>query len=250
MEIILDDVSKVINQHKIIDHISLKIKEGTVFGLIGPNGAGKTTLIRLMLNIYTPSEGNIHINKINTRSDEFQKIKPNIGVLLDSLGLYKAMTAWQNVEFYDRIYYKKSTKRERYDRIRHSLELVDLMDHADENINFFSRGMRQRLALARTFNSKPKLLILDEPSRGLDMEGQFAVRHFIESIKKEGTTVFINSHNLGELQKVCERFAFISKGRIMENGSFGELREKYEQQCQEEFSLEYVYKIVNGIKDK
>lgn len=245
MEIVCERVIKKIQNCNIIDDVSLEVEEGTVFGLVGPNGAGKTTLVRLMLNLYNLSEGKIYINKVDTRSNDFSKIKPQIGVLLDSLGLYKNLTAWENIEFYDRIYFPKSTSQERKKRIQTVLESVELLDKCDEKITFFSRGMRQRLALARTFNSRPKLLILDEPSRGLDLDGQFAVRNFISSLKKEGTTVFINSHNMGELQKVCDKFGFIKKGRILESGTFEEMKKKYSGDKKSDFDLEHIYQEIN-----
>lgn len=245
MEIVCEGVVKEIQNRKIVNNISLKVEKGTAFGLVGPNGAGKTTLVRLMLGLYNLSEGKIYINKVDTRSKEFGKIKPQIGVLLDSLGLYKDLTAWENIEFYDRIYFPRSTKQERIKRIQNSLELVDLIDKSNDKITFFSRGMRQRLALARTFNSKPKLLILDEPSRGLDLDGQFAVRNFIHILKNEGTTVFINSHNLGELQKTCDKFGFIKKGSIVDTGTFDELMNKYSGKENSNFDLESIYHEVN-----
>ncbi|MCR4996498.1 MAG: ABC transporter ATP-binding protein [Butyrivibrio sp.] len=246
MDIECCNVSKVINGRKIIDNISLSIPDGTVYGVIGPNGAGKTTMVRLMLNLYEMSEGTIRIGGVDVTSHKFAKVKSKIGVLLDSLGLYQDLNAWDNVEFFDRIYFPKSSDSDRHTRISHALELVDMQSHADEKITYFSRGMRQRLALARAFDIDPELLIMDEPTRGLDLEGQFAVRKFVEQMKEQGRTVVINSHNLGELQKVCDCFGFIRGGQLVEEGTYEELKAKYSGGS-EVFDLEDVYKQINGL---
>lgn len=227
MEIRINNITKIINSVKIIDDVSLTVESGKVFGLIGPNGSGKTTIVRLMLNLYNLTEGEILIDHVKVDDKNFSETKKRISVVLDSLGLYKNLNTWDNIEFFDRIYYPRSTSAEREERISSSLKLVDLYERRQDNISFFSRGMRQRLALARAFNSNPSLLILDEPCRGLDLEGIMVVRDFIKELKQKGCTVFINSHNLSELQKVCDEYGFIRHGKILAAGKYKDIIQRY-----------------------
>lgn len=251
MEIKCEGICKIINGKKIIDNINLVVHQGDVFGFIGPNGAGKTTLVRLMLNLYSLTEGKIYIQNVSVDSKEFIEVKKNIGVLLDNLGLYKDLTAWENIEFFDRIYFPDSKHSDRKKRIESSLKNVDLYNKRDEKIVFFSKGMRQRLALARAFNSKPKLLILDEPTTGLDIEGQFVIRETILKLQADGSTIFLNSHNLGELQKICTRFGFIKNGRLIEQGTLSEIKSNRiindNDYNDEKYDLEKIYKMISEL---
>ncbi len=232
----IQDVSKIIDHKEILQHIDLTIDDGEIFSLIGPNGAGKTTLVRLILNLYSPTTGKISVNHIPVADKEFGQEKYKIGFLLDNLGLFKDLSAWDNMEFFDRIYYPKEEKAKRRERIERGLKLVGLSEHAGSKITFFSRGMKQRLCLARALIHQPKLLILDEPLRGLDLEGQILVRNLLLQLKKEGCTIFVNSHNLDETQRIATQLAFIKEGRILDKGTTGYFLKKY--QCG---SLEEVY---------
>lgn len=243
MEIKCESISKVIDGKTIIENLDLLIKNGEIFGLVGPNGAGKTTLIRLILNLYELTKGNIYIDDIDVNSKNFNKLKCDIGVLLDCLGLYKDLTAWENIEFFDRIYYPNSSKKSRKERIGQSLNDLGLYDRRNDKIIFFSKGMKQRLALARVFNAKPKLLFLDEPTTGLDVEGQFAIREAIIRLQKQGTTIFLNSHNLGELQKMCTHIGFLKNGILIEEGTLDEISNRYKAS---EKDLEELYMHIMG----
>ena len=218
MGIIIESLTKIINGKSILDNISLEVEDGQIFGLVGPNGAGKTTMIRIMLNIYAPTEGRILIEDTDNRSVDFFKIKHKIGFLLDNLGLYNDLTAWDNIEFFDRIYFSKSSRSSRYKRISRALQKVNMLEDSNKKITFFSRGMRLRVALARSFVHSPKYLFLDEPSRGLDLEAIQLMRDIILELKANGSTVFISSHDLGEMEKTCDAFGFISKGKLIETG--------------------------------
>lgn len=227
MEVIIEAVDKWFNQQHVLHNINLNIKQGMVYGLIGPNGAGKTTLTRILLDIYQPTSGYVSIQGIKTSDSKFIQVRSKIGCVLDQLGLYKTLTAGENIEFFHRVFYPNSKAAERSKDIDHVLKMVDLYHKKDDKIIFFSRGMRQRLALARAFINKPELLILDEPTRGLDVEGTFMLRNYIEFMKKEGLTVLINSHNLSELKKICDKYGFIKHGNMLDEGSYEELVSKY-----------------------
>lgn len=250
MEIVANKIYKEIDSKIILKDVTLSIKSGSIYGLIGPNGAGKTTFSRLIMNIYTPTSGTITVNGIDTTSDDFEKIKPYISCVMDNLGLYKDLTVSENVEFFHRIYFPKASNIERSNSIKKSLEIFGLQDKQNSKINFLSKGERQRLALARACLNRPKLIILDEPTIGLDVQGVLLVRRYIQELKRQGTTVLINSHNLSELEKICDYYGFINKGNIIEQGNFDELVEKYSQKLgTNNLSLEDIYKVIFNVEE-
>lgn len=250
MEIIARNVSKRIGTKNILRNINLHIKSGSVYGLIGPNGAGKTTFAQLIMNIYIPTSGEITINGISTQDKEFQKMKFYISCVMDHLGLYKNLTASENIEFFHRIYFPNASKVERKHDIEKFLSFFDLQDKANDKITFFSKGERQRLALARACINNPRLIILDEPTTGLDVQGILLVRSYLQQLKKQGITVLINSHNLSELEKVCDCYGFINKGELLEQGSFKTLKEKYKNELiEEEIDLESIYRVIFNVKE-
>lgn len=227
MVIKICSVSKNLGHRSILSNVSLEIDKGQIFALVGPNGAGKTTLVRLIMNLYEATSGEIYVNGINVTDRRFNQEKKKIGFLFDHIGLFKDLNAWENIEFYDRIYHPHSKKEERRNRIEKLLQDFDLYERKDSKITFFSRGMRQRLVLARALINDPNIIILDEPSRGLDLEGQITLRNFLLNCKNNGSTVLINSHDLSELQKVCTHIAFIKEGRIIRSGTYDEIREAH-----------------------
>lgn len=248
MEIIAKNVSKNIKEKILLKNINIHVKDGEVYGLIGPNGAGKSTFIRLVLGIYTKFSGIITVNGVNVLDNKaFTNLKYKIGAVLDHLGLYKDLTAFQNVEFFHRIYFPKAKATIRNNDILEVLGLVNLLHKKDEKINLFSKGEKQRLALARAFINKPNLLILDEPTIGLDVEGVFMVREYIKNVKKLGTTILISSHNLSELQRICDTCGFIQNGVMLEEASFDELVSKYcvnNDKNNNDTELEIIYKSI------
>ena len=220
MDIKIKNLTKIVKNKTLIDDMSINIPSGTILGIIGPNGAGKTTLIRLLLNIYEKTSGEILVDNVPVESEKYLKKKQSISFILDNLGLFKDLNTWNNLEFFDRIYFKNSTKEERSKRIEEALKSVNLYDKRKDKIYFFSRGMRQRLAIARAFLIKPKLMILDEPTRGLDIDGIYFLRDKIKELNETGCTILITSHNLDELQKICDKYCFIDSGKIIKEGSF------------------------------
>lgn len=203
----LQDLCKEFNDKRVLDNISLKIPVGSIFGLIGPNGAGKTTLIRILLGLYRPSSGSFIIN-----TQHKDGIKKNIGFMLHSTGLYPALTCYENLALYARIYRLDKEK----ERIEDLLELVGLQEYRDEKAQILSKGMRQKLVLARAILHNPELLILDEPTVGLEVEIKVWFRNFISDYVSEGKkTVLISSHELSELEKICTDIAILRKGKIV-----------------------------------
>ena len=227
MEIKFNNVCKVIGTKKILNNVSFSIPSGSVFALIGPNGAGKTTIGRILLNTYEVSSGSVTVDGINVSDKKYAKLKNHIGFVLDNLGLFNSLNAWQNVEFFDRVYHENDTSLNRVTRIQKALSSVNLLNRKDERPTFFSRGMKQRLAIARLLTCNPKLVFLDEPNKGLDIEGKLAIRHYIQQLKNEGVTTFLCSHDLSELEKIVTHIAFINNGNILFFGTYSDAKKKF-----------------------
>lgn len=233
MEIKFNNVCKTIGTKKILSNVSFSIPPGSVFALIGPNGAGKTTIGRILLNTYEVSSGSVTVDGVNVSDKKYAKLKDQIGFVLDNLGLFNSLNAWQNVEFFDRVYHKNDTSINRVNRIQKALASVDLLSRKDEKPTFFSRGMKQRLAIARLLTCDPKLVFLDEPSKGLDVEGKLAIRQYIRQLKSKGITTFLCSHDLSELEKIVTHIAFINNGEILFFGSYNEAKKKFSENTYE-----------------
>lgn len=246
MEIIAKSVSKHINGKHILSNVNIHVSNGEVYGLIGPNGAGKTSLIRTLVGIYEPTSGSVTINGIHPLDKGFTKLKYKIGFVMEHLGLYKDLTAWENLEFFHRIYFPGSKKSIREKDISSALKTTNIYHKKDENITFFSKGQKQRLAISRALITKPSLLVLDEPTIGLDVEGVILLRELLKNINKSGTTILISSHNLDELQRICSKFAFIKDGKIIEESDFNKLKAEYGF-SDEEVDLESIYKEIFDI---
>ena len=199
-----------------VDGLDLEVPSGSIFGFLGPNGAGKTTTIRLLLGLVEPSEGTAEVLGRDVLSDS-QGIRERVGVLLENDGLYDRLTARQNLDFFARVARLGSNQRE--SRIRALLEEIGLWERRDDPVADFSRGMKQKLALARAFINRPELLFLDEPTAGLDPPTAVALRRELVSLARErGVTVFLTTHNLLEAERVCDRVAVIRQGRLLAEG--------------------------------
>lgn len=199
-----------------VDGLDLEVPAGSIFGFLGPNGAGKTTTIRLLLGLLEPSAGEAEVLGRNVASDS-QGIRERVGVLLENDGLYERLTARQNLDFFARVARLNSNERE--SRIRALLEEIGLWERRDDPVADFSRGMKQKLALARAFIHRPELLFLDEPTAGLDPPTAVGLRRELVSLaREEGVTVFLTTHNLLEAERVCDRVAVIRQGRLLAEG--------------------------------
>ena len=210
----LENIEKSLGDHKILKGISFTVERGDIFGYLGPNGAGKTTTIRIMLGLYKFDSGILDVMGQDIQKSETRK---RIGFVLDLDGLYDGMTARENLLFYAKIYGEDITD-ERIDQV---LGLVELSGRGDDRVHTYSTGMRQRLALARAMVHDPEVLILDEPTSGVDPSGQIQIRKIMLNLAhKEKKTILLSSHNLDEVQRICNRIAIIDRGEIK---LFGEL---------------------------
>lgn len=225
----LEAISKQLGEREVLRDVSFVVKQGDIFGYLGPNGAGKTTTIRILLGLLQPTSGGATILGEDVSRDEARR---KVGFVLESDGLYDNKTAEENLWYYARIY-GMAEPAERIDRI---LSLVELRDRARDKVGTYSKGMRQRLALARAMTHNPELLVLDEPTAGVDPSGQIELREVILNMAhKEGKTVFLSSHNLDEVQRVCNHIALIDRGEIK---LYGELEQLQREMSGNEVEIE------------
>jgi len=215
----VNNLTKFYNGFKAVDNLSFNVKQGEIFGFLGPNGAGKTTTIKSILGLTLSSLGNIKINGSDIRKN-FKEIKKNIGYQPERVAFYDNLTALQNLYFYSEI--KNAPKKD----CMKLLGEFGLKDLANKRVGTFSKGMTQKLGLIRAVLGNPSLLILDEPSIGLDPQGVLLVREKIRELNKRGTTVFISSHILSEVQEVCDRVGIINKGVLIAQDTISELSKK------------------------
>lgn len=211
MEVIaVRNVSKSIGNREIIRDISFEVKEGEVFGFLGKNGAGKSTTIRMMTGLITADKGNIKIMGYDIRTS-FTKAMERVGTVVENPEFYLSLTGRQNLMCVARMYGNIAKSR-----IEEVIELIGLKERIDDKVKKYSLGMKQRLGLGQALLCNPRLLILDEPTNGLDPIGIIACRDIIYRISREnGAAVFISSHLLSEIQQVCDRVAIIDNGRIL-----------------------------------
>lgn len=198
-----------------VNNVSFDLKEGEVVGLLGPNGAGKTTTIRLALGLLEPTNGSV---KLFERAPDAEA-KKHVGTVLERTGLYGDLTAYENLEFYAMIFGVTNAK----EKIEKLLELVELKNERDSLVSTFSKGMKQKLAIARSLINDPELLIFDEVTSGLDPENRVKVRQLILELRKEKRTIFFSSHDLEEVQKIADRILLIRKGRLITDSSLSDM---------------------------
>ena len=207
---------------KAVDRLTLEIPRGTVFGFLGPNGSGKTTTIRLLLGLLDADQGSAEVLGFDTRKQP-DAVRVRCGALLEHHGLYERLSAAENLDYYGRIWHMSRADREK--RIRELLEPVDLYDRRGEPIGRWSRGMKQKLAVARTLMHRPELIFLDEPTAGLDPVASSALREDLSKlVAQEGVTIFLTTHNLAEAEKLCNQVGVINHGQLLAVGSPSDLR--------------------------
>ncbi|MEP7345802.1 MAG: ABC transporter ATP-binding protein [Gemmatimonadaceae bacterium] len=205
-----------------LDRLSLEIPRGIVFGFLGPNGAGKTTAIRTFLGLVEPTSGRAEVLGLDAWRDG-AGVRAQSGALLEHSGLYERLTAEQNLEFFGRAW--RLPRAERRARIRALLEQFGLWDRRKDMVGTWSRGMRQKLAVARAVLHRPALIFLDEPTAGLDPVASASLRDDLAALSsQEGTTIFLTTHNLSEAERLCSLIGVIRKGRLVAMGSPAELR--------------------------
>jgi len=203
-----------------VDNISFDVQESKIFGFLGPNGAGKTTTLRMLSTLIQPTNGHIVINDHDCQKDG-EYIRSIIGLLTETPGMYEKISAYENLNYFSGFYRIDEQKRKA--NIERFLKMFDLWDRKDGLVSTFSKGMKQKLALARALVHEPKILFLDEPTAALDPESAHMVRTFIESLKNERTTVFLCTHNLEEASNLSDIVCII-KSKIIKISTLDELQ--------------------------
>ena len=219
-----EKLQRTFGEHTAVDEITFHVKQGEVFGLLGPNGAGKTTTVRLLNGILPPSSGMARVFGFDPVMQGVL-IRRRTGVLTETPTLYERLSAQKNLEFFGTL--QEIPENDLIHRVDEMLGFFELTPRANDKVETFSKGMKQRLALARALIHKPPLLFLDEPTSGLDPEAAQQVNDLIASLTDQnGQTVVLATHNLTEAQQLCDRVAVMNKGRILALGSLDELSKK------------------------
>lgn len=218
-EIILsvEHVKKKIGRKWIIEDVTFDVREGEIFGFLGPNGAGKTTTIRMLVDLIKPSSGIIKVCGYDVNKQQ-EKALRYVGSIVENPEVYTYLTGWENLEHFARM--QPGIDK---NRIQEVVDIVRLDQRIHDKVRTYSLGMRQRLGIAQALLGRPKLLILDEPTNGLDPKGIKELRQFIRELAEGGLAVFVSSHLLSEIQLLCDRVAIISRGRVLAVGEVEEL---------------------------
>jgi ABC-2 type transport system ATP-binding protein len=244
--ITVSDLTKFYGDFKALDAVSFEVEKGWVYGYLGPNGAGKTTTIRTMLGLLKPDQGEVQITGINPTKDPVQALQ-NLGYAPELPTLQTFFTGEQLLHFMGKMFGLAAQARK--ERIRQLLELVGLKEWGDKRIGNYSKGMVQRLSIALALINDPVVLIMDEPTIGMDPEATAHFRNLFTTLSKQGKTVFISSHLLDEVQRICTHVGMINKGRMVFDGRIAQVLETFTQQWVIEAELEEVTKtMVSSLK--
>lgn len=206
------DLCKSFGKFQAVDHLSLTVRRGEIFGLLGPNGSGKTTTINMISGLSVPTSGEVRVIGYDVRRQSRQ-VRQILGSVPQETALYEELTAWANMDFHADLF--GIPRKEKKERITKLLELVQLQDRKDSRVGTFSGGMKRRLALARALLHDPQLIYLDEPTLGVDVQARRVIWDYILSLRDQGKTVLITTNYLEEAQALCERVAIIDRGKLI-----------------------------------
>lgn len=222
MDIIkIKDLSKSFGKTQAVKHIDLNISQGEFFGLLGPNGAGKTTTINILSTVLKPDKGVIDINGYNLKTDP-EKCKKSLGIVPQEIALYEDLSAWQNLMFWGRLYGISKGRAEK--QAGHLLELMELKDRSHSLIKHFSGGMKRRINIAAAMLHQPKILLMDEPTVGVDPQSRNKIYDVLAEFSKHDVTIIYTTHYMDEVEKLCDRIGIIDHGEIIARGTLEELR--------------------------
>ena len=241
----IKDVTKRFKDRKVsvtaLNHVSLTIETGETVGLIGENGAGKTTLLRTIATLLEPTEGRVQVNGNDTLLNP-EKIKKNMGVLFGGeTGLYDRLTARENLEYAATLY--GMSKHETKVRIDELARMFGMRDYLNRKVDGFSKGMRQKVAIARTLIHDPEMILFDEPTTGLDITSSNVFRELVHQLKKEGKTIIFSSHIMEEVSMLCDSVAMMHKGELV---YYGKLDDLYESEGSKDLNYIFMSKLVRG----
>lgn len=231
-------LSKKFKKVLAVDQVSFSVAAGEIVGLVGENGAGKTTTLRMLATMLKPTGGTALVNSHDIVRDP-DKVRGEIGILFGGeVGLYDRLTGRENISYFAEL--NGMSKAEAAASIEELMELLDMEEYIDRRLGKFSRGMKQKVAIARSIVHNPSVMLFDEPTAGLDVTASRIVQDFIIRCKQDNKAIIFSSHSMSEVEKLCDRIVMIHKGRILEQGSIAELKESHQNDNMEEIFVELV----------
>jgi sodium transport system ATP-binding protein len=232
------NLTKQFKDVKAVDNLNFSIKEGEIVGLLGENGAGKTTTLRMISTMIKCTSGTVKVSGFDIHKEP-SKVRSEIGILFGGeVGLYDRLTARENVRYFAEL--NGMDKNEADKSIEKLSERLEMKEFMDRRVGKFSRGMKQKVAIARSIVHEPKVILLDEPTAGLDVTASRLIHDFIKNCKKENKAIVFSSHSMQEVEKLCDRIIIIHKGKLLEQGTINELKEKYNNEDMEEIFMSLV----------
>lgn len=234
----VSNLSKQFKNIKAVDNVNFKVNKGEILGLLGENGAGKTTTLRMIATMLRPTSGDAVIEGYSITKDH-SKVRGEIGILFGGeVGLYDRLTARENMMYFARL--NGMTDEEAKESIENLTHMLQMQEFIDRRVGKFSRGMKQKVAIARSIVHKPSVMLFDEPTIGLDVTASKIVQDFILSCKAENKSIIFSSHSMREVEKLCDRIIIIHKGKLIEEGTVEELKKKYNNEDMEEIFISLV----------
>jgi sodium transport system ATP-binding protein len=232
------NLSKAFKNIKAVDSISFKVNNGEIVGLLGENGAGKTTTLRLLATMLKPTGGTAAINGYDIVKDA-NKVRGEIGILFGGeVGLYDRLTAKENIKYFAEL--NGMSKEEMDKSINDLVEILEMGDYINRRVGKFSRGMKQKVAVARSIVHRPTVMLFDEPTAGLDVTASRIVQDFIIKCKEDNKAIIFSSHSMSEVEKLCDRIVIIHKGKIFEEGTVEDFKRKYNNENMEDIFMQLV----------
>lgn len=234
----LKNVSKKFKDTLAVDNISFTVSPGEIVGLLGENGAGKTTTLRMISTMLKITSGQVMVNSIDAAAEP-AKVRGEVGILFGGdVGLYERLSGRENIKYFADLY--EMPKSEVNKKITELAESFDMMDYIDKPVGKYSRGMKQKVSIARSIVHTPSVMLFDEPTTGLDVSASRVVQDFILKCKDENKTILFSSHSMKEVEKLCDRVVIINKGKLLENCTISELKTKYNNDDLEEVFLHLI----------
>ena len=234
----VNNLTKKFKDKIAVNNISFNVSPGEIVGLLGENGAGKTTTLRMISTMLKISDGEVIVNEYNA-AKEPEKVRSEVGILFGGdVGLYERLTGRENIKYFADLYgIKKDEANKKIDELAKSFQMED---YINKPVGKYSRGMKQKISIARSIIHTPSVMLFDEPTTGLDVSASRVVQDFILKCKEEGKTILFSSHSMKEVEKLCDRVVIINKGTLLENCTIPELKEKYNNNDLEEVFLSLI----------
>lgn len=234
----VNNLTKKFKDTVVVDNISFQVNEGEIVGLLGENGAGKTTTLRMISTMLNITSGDVDVNGVSAQKEP-DKVRKEIGILFGGdVGLYDRLTGRENIKYFADLFGMNGLDSAK--RINELANDFGMNDYIDKRVGKFSRGMKQKVSIARSIVHSPSVMLLDEPSTGLDVRATRVIHQFIRKCKEEGKTILFSSHSMAEVEKLCDRIVIIHKGKLIEEGTIAQLKEKYNNDDLEEVFISLI----------